>query len=120
MVNLFTGVFENPEILALKREIAMNNLLESEQIDTHISGTNQFQYAEHLMFGTISTETDNETLDSDLVKVIESHIDVCDSCAIGTFNIAKHLEVFLDEKATIKMVAGYLANAQLEMEARDE
>ena len=123
MVNLFTGVFENPYILALKKEIAMSNLLESEQIDTHISNTNQYQYAEHLLFGTISTETDsdgNQTLDSDLVKVIESHIDVCDSCAIETFNIVKHLEVFLDEKATLKLVAGYLARAKLEMEARDE
>ena len=120
MVNLFTGVFENPYILALKKEIAMSNLLESEQIDAHISGTNQYQYAEHLLFGTISTETDDEILDSDLVKVIESHINVCDSCAIETFNIAKHLEVFLDEKATIKMAVGYLAKAKLEMEARDQ
>ena len=50
MVNLFTGVFENPYILALKKEIAMSNLLESEQIDAHISGTNQYQYAEHLLW----------------------------------------------------------------------
>ena len=78
----------------------------------------KFKYANWLLFQ--ESLTGDPDMDKSLIKAIESFIDHDDQFAIDVYDIVKGLEVFLDENFNIKMVAGYLAKANLEMEARDE
>jgi len=74
---------------------------------SHIKITEQIEYSNWLLF--------NESINSDRKTVIEAHIESCDSCAVETADIVKIHEPFLNEEANIKMVAGYLAKAKMEI-----